>query len=172
MSTDLPKQYDPGQVEDRIYSFWEKNNFFHAAPVKDREPFTIVIPPPNVTSVLHMGHGLNNTIQDILIRYKRMQGYIAEWMPGTDHAGIATQNVVEKELAKEHITREKIGRDKFVKRVWEWKEKYEKRILDQLKKIGCSCDWERTRFTMDEGLSFAVRKVFVDLYKKGLIYRG
>ncbi len=172
MPTELPKQYDPGQVEDRIYSFWEKSNSFHAVPVKDREPFTVVIPPPNVTSVLHMGHGLNNTIQDILIRYKRMQGYIAEWMPGTDHAGIATQNVVEKELAKEHITREKIGRDKFVKEVWEWKEKYEKRILDQLKKIGCSCDWERTRFTMDEGLSFAVRKVFVDLYKKGLIYRG
>ncbi|MDD5644172.1 MAG: valine--tRNA ligase [bacterium] len=172
MPVDLPKQYEPGRVEDRIYGFWEKNNFFHAVPVKDREPFSIVIPPPNVTSVLHMGHGLNNTIQDILIRHKRMQGYVAEWIPGTDHAGIATQNAVEKELSKEHTTRKSIGRDKFVKKVWEWKEKYEKRILDQLKKIGCSCDWKRTRFTMDEGLSFAVRKAFVELYKKGLIYKG
>ncbi|MCK5655646.1 MAG: valine--tRNA ligase [Candidatus Aureabacteria bacterium] len=172
MKVDLPKQYNPKNVEDKFYKFWEENGFFHAVADKNKKPYTIVIPPPNVTSVLHMGHGLNNTIQDILIRFKRMQGYAAEWMPGTDHAGIATQNIVEKELAKEGKTRKEVGRDAFVKRVWQWKEQCESRILAQLKKIGCSCDWERTRFTMDEGLSQAVRKVFVDLYKKGLVYKG
>ncbi len=167
------KEYNPKNIEDKWYNFWLKKGFFKAKIDKNRKPFTIVIPPPNVTGVLHMGHGLNNTIQDILIRWKRMQGYEACWIPGTDHAGIATQNVVEKELLKTTgRTREDIGREEFLKKVWEWKEQNGGIIIQQLKKIGASCDWDRERFTMDEGLSNAVKEVFVRLYEKGLIYRG
>ena len=151
---------------------WEDKGHFRAKPNPAKKPYSIVIPPPNITGILHMGHALNNTIQDILIRFKRMQGFEAEWMPGTDHAGIATQNVVEKKLAKGGIKRQDLGRDKFVEEVWKWREEYGSTIIRQLKKLGCSCDWERTRFTMDEGLSKAVLDVFIKLYDKGLIYRG
>lgn len=167
------KEYNPKLIEDKWYNFWLKEGFFNAEINYNKKPYTIVIPPPNVTGVLHMGHGLNNTIQDILIRFKRMEGYEACWIPGTDHAGIATQNVVEKEiLQKEGKTRDEIGREEFIKRVWDWKEKNGRIIIEQLKKIGASCDWRRERFTMDEGLSNAVKEVFVRLYEKGLIYRG
>lgn len=169
---DIPKAYDPKIVEDRIYEKWLKNNVFHGQIDSDKKPYSIVIPPPNVTDVLHVGHALNNTLQDILIRWKRMQGFEAEWLPGVDHAGIATQVVVEKALAREGRSRHDIGREKFVQKVWKWKEDKFERIINQLKKIGCGCDWERTRFTMDEGLSQAVIEVFVRLYDKGLIYRG
>ncbi len=169
---DLPKVYNPQLVEDSIYSMWEEKGFFHAKPNPKKKPYSIVIPPPNITGILHMGHALNNILQDILIRFKRMQMFEAEWMPGTDHAGIATQNVVEKKLAKGGIKRQDIGRDKFIQEVWKWREEYGSTIIRQLKKLGCSCDWERTRFTMDEGLSEAVLEVFVKLYEKGLIYRG
>ncbi len=173
MSKELPKTYDPKAVEDKIYSNWVEKGYFHTKIDKDKEPFTIVIPPPNVTGQLHMGHAFDETLQDILIRYKRMQGYAALWVPGTDHAGIATQIKVEAELReKEGLTRYDLGREKFLERVWDWKEKYGNRIISQLKKIGCSCDWDRERFTMDEGCSKAVREVFVNLYNKGLIYRG
>ncbi len=168
----IPSVYNPKDAEDKWYRFWEEKRFSHAEPDPKRVPYTIVIPPPNITGILHMGHALNNTIQDILIRWKRMQGYCAEWLPGTDHAGIATQNVVEKELAKEGIKRQNLGREKFLERVWQWKEQYGFRIISQLKRLGCSCDWDRTRFTMDEGLSNAVLEVFLRLYEKGLIYRG
>ncbi len=168
----LDKKYDPKQVEEKWYRFWEENGFFHSEVDEDKTPFTIVIPPPNVTGVLHMGHGLNNTIQDVMIRWKRMQGFNALWLPGTDHAGIATQNVVEKEIAKEGKTRYDVGRDRFVELVWEWKKKYGSTIIRQLRKFGASCDWERERFTMDEGLSVAVREVFVRLFNEGMIYRG
>ncbi len=171
MSTELSKVYDPKQVEDRLYDYWEKHGYFHAEPNPDKNPYTIVIPPPNVTAVLHMGHAYNNTLQDILIRWRRMQGYEALWMPGTDHAGIATQNVVEKELLKENKTRHDLGRDKFVERAWEWARARRADIINQLKRTGCSCDWERERFTFDEGLSKAVTEVFVTLYDKGLIYK-
>ncbi len=170
--TELPKAYDPHDVEDRIYKTWEENGYFHADPDPAKKPYSIVIPPPNITGILHMGHALNNTIQDILIRFKRMQGFRAEWMPGTDHAGIATQNVVERKLAKDGIKRQELGREKFVEEVWKWREEYGSTIIRQLKSLGCSCDWERTRFTMDEGLSDAVIEVFIRLYEKGLIYRG
>ena len=170
--TELPKAYNPREVENRIYRTWEEGGYFHATPKADKKPYSIVIPPPNVTGILHMGHALNNTIQDILVRFKRMQGLEAEWMPGTDHAGIATQNVVEKKLAKEGMKRQNLGREKFVEEVWKWKEEYGSTIIRQLKKLGCSCDWPRTRFTMDEGLSDAVLEVFIKLYEKGLIYRG
>jgi len=170
--TTLPPQYNPKDVEERLYQRWESDGLFAAEPDAKRKPYTIVIPPPNVTGILHMGHALNNTIQDILIRYKRMQGFNALWLPGTDHAGIATQNVVEKALAKEGKRRQDLGRDEFVKRVWAWKEEYGNTIIRQLKRLGSSCDWRRTRFTMDEGLSEAVLEVFVRLYEKGLIYRG
>ena len=169
----LSKRYQPSQVEEEIYRFWDDADFFRAdteAPSKG--PFSIVIPPPNVTGRLHMGHALNNTLQDILIRYKRMDGYSACWFPGTDHAGIATQNVVEKVLAKEGASRHELGRQAFVSRVWQWKEKYGSEIIEQLKSLGCSCDWSRQRFTLDEGLSKAVRQAFVKLYEEGLIYRG
>lgn len=169
---DLPPQYNPKDVEERLYQRWESAGLFAAEPDAKRKPYTIVIPPPNVTGILHMGHALNNTIQDILIRYKRMQGFNALWVPGTDHAGIATQNVVEKALAKEGKRRQDLGRDAFVKRVWAWKEEYGNTIIRQLKRLGSSCDWRRTRFTMDEGLSEAVLEAFVRLYEKGLIYRG
>ena len=169
---DLPKQYNPHLVEDKWYDFWLKGRFFHAVPKDGEKAFSIVIPPPNVTGELHLGHALNNTLQDILIRQKRMQGYQTEWLPGIDHAGIATQVVIEKNLAKEGKTKESIGRENFLKIAWEWKEKNGGAILNQLKKIGCSCDWERTRFTLDEGFSNAVYEVFVHLYNKNLIYKG
>ena len=170
--TELSKQYDPKDVEDKWYQRWVDEKVFNAVDGSKKESYTIVIPPPNVTGALHIGHALNNTIQDILIRYKRMDGFNALWMPGCDHAGIATQNVVEKELVKEGIDRHELGREKFVERVWEWKEHFGDRIVGQLKKLGSSCDWDRERFTMDEGLSKAVRHVFVTLYNEGLIYKG
>jgi valyl-tRNA synthetase len=169
---DLPKQYNPHLVEEKWYDFWLKGRFFHAEPRKGEKTFSVVIPPPNVTDILHLGHALNNTLQDILIRQKRMQGYQTEWLPGIDHAGIATQVVIEKNLAKEGKTKESIGREMFLKLAWEWKNKNGEAILNQLKKIGCSCDWERTRFTLDEGFSNAVAEVFVHLYNKNLIYKG
>ena len=152
---ELSPQYNPQAVEETRYAWWESQGLFQADPdpSRKRKPYTIVIPPPNVTGILHMGHALNNTIQDILIRFKRMQGRNALWVPGTDHAGIATQNVVEKALAKEGKRRQDLGREAFLKRVWEWKERYGNTILYQLKRLGSSCDWRRTRFTMDEGLS-------------------
>jgi valyl-tRNA synthetase len=169
---ELSKVYDPKAVEERWYQFWLDGNYFHADEARDGPRYSIVIPPPNVTGMLHMGHVLNNTLQDVLIRFHRMEGENTLWMPGTDHAGIATQNVVEKELAKEGLDRHRLGREAFVERVWAWKEKYGDTILRQLKRLGCSCDWARERFTMDPGLSAAVREVFVRLYEKGLIYRG
>jgi valyl-tRNA synthetase len=169
---ELTKGYEPAAAEAKWYQYWLDNGFFHAADKSSKKPFSIVIPPPNVTGMLHMGHALNNVLQDICVRYKRMQGYNALWMPGMDHAGIATQNVVEQELAKEGLTRHDLGREKFIERVWEWKAKYGGVIIHQLKRLGCSCDWSRERFTMDEGLSKAVREVFVRLYNDGLIYRG
>ncbi len=166
-------EYIPADIESKWYSFWTKNNYFRAQINPKKAPYTIVIPPPNVTGVLHMGHGLNNTLQDILIRYKRMMGFEACWVPGTDHAGIATQTVVEKNILKnEGKHRDEIGREELLKKIWEWKEENGNTIIEQLKKIGSSCDWERTRFTMDAGLSHAVKEVFVRLYKKGLIYQG
>ncbi|MBM4313442.1 MAG: valine--tRNA ligase [Deltaproteobacteria bacterium] len=169
---ELTKVYEPAAAETRWYQYWLDQGFFRAADRSAKKPFSIVIPPPNVTGMLHMGHALNNVLQDICVRYKRMQGYNALWMPGMDHAGIATQNVVEQELAKEGLTRHDLGREKFIERVWEWKAKYGGVIIHQLKRLGCSCDWERERFTMDEGLSRAVREVFVRLYNDGLIYQG
>ncbi len=169
---ELPSRYNPQEVEDNWYKFWEEAGFFRIEPDLKKKPFCIVIPPPNVTGILHMGHALNNTIQDILIRYKRMRGFNSLWIPGTDHAGIATQNVVEKSLAQEGAKRQDLGRDKFIERVWQWKEKYGSTIIQQLKKLGSSCDWQRTRFTMDAGLSEAVLEAFIRLYNKGLIYRG
>ncbi len=168
----ISSQYNPKKVEQKWYTFWEKNGFFSASPDPAKEPYCIVIPPPNITGILHMGHALNNTIQDILIRYKRMQGYSALWMPGTDHAGIATQNVVEKKLAKEGLKRQDLGREKFLEEVWKWRDEYGSTIVEQLKRLGASCDWRRTRFTMDEKYSNAVKDAFIRLYKKGLIYRG
>jgi len=168
----LPKAYDFKEVEQKWYEFWLEKDFFHANVDSPKPSFSIVIPPPNVTGQLHMGHALNNTLQDILCRYKRLQGYEVLWVPGTDHAGIATQNVVERELAAEGKTRYDLGREAFIERVWQWKEKYGNIIINQLKRLGASCDWKRQRFTMDEGLSKAVRIVFVRLYKEGLIYRG
>ena len=169
---DIPPRYNPKDYEESIYSKWEKSGFFHQAPVLSKKPFTIVIPPPNVTGILHMGHALNNTLQDILIRWKRMQGFASLWVPGTDHAGIATQNVVERSLKEKGVTRQELGREKFVDEVWKWREQYGNTIIRQLKRLGASCDWERTRFTMDKGLSEAVLEAFVRLYDKGLIYRG
>ncbi len=169
----LPTRYEPGPVEERWYRHWMARGHFHSTPDPARRPYTIVIPPPNVTGALHMGHALNNTLQDILIRWRRMQGFCTLWMPGTDHAGIATQAIVEKEIhRKEGKTRHELGREEMLRRIWQWKEKYGERILLQLRKLGSSCDWERTRFTMDEGLSRAVRVVFVRLFRDGLIYRG
>ncbi len=168
----LPSKYSPKNTEDRIYDLWLKGFCFAARTNTHKRPFTIVIPPPNITGILHMGHALNNTIQDVLIRFKRMQGFEALWMPGTDHAGIATQNVVEKQLAKEGLRKEDIGKEEFIKRLWQWRNQYGSTIIEQLKKLGASCDWQRTRFTMDEGYSEAVKEVFVRLYEKGLIYRG
>ena len=170
---ELPKVYEPQQVEGRIYRMWMDNDCFKATPDSDKKPFSIVMPPPNVTGQLHMGHAMDATLQDILTRFKRMQGYEALWLPGTDHAGIATQIKVEEELrTKEGLTRYDLGREKFLQRVWEWKEKYGNRIVEQQKKMGASCDWSRSRFTMDEGCSRAVRETFCELYDKGLIYKG
>lgn len=170
--TQLGKGYDPAPIEDKWYEIYIREGLFKADPDSEKPAYSIVIPPPNVTGSLHVGHALDNTLQDILCRTKRMQGYEVLWMPGTDHAGIATQNVVERSLAAQGISRRDLGRDEFVKKVWEWKEEYGSTIINQLKKLGASCDWEHERFTMDEGLSAAVRKVFVTLYQKGLIYRG
>ncbi len=173
MSRELPKIYEPRQVEDRIYKMWEQGGYFHAEVDPSKKPFTIVMPPPNVTGQLHIGHAMDDTMQDILIRFKRMQGYNALYLPGVDHAGIATQIKVEEVLrTQEGKTRYDLGREKFLERVWEWKHKYGDRIVSQQKKLGISCDWERSRFTMDEGCSKAVREVFVSLYEKGLIYKG
>jgi valyl-tRNA synthetase len=169
----LPKQYDPKAAQARWLQFWDENNYFHSVPDPKRTPYTIVIPPPNVTGALHMGHALNNTLQDVLIRWRRAQGYNAEWMPGTDHAGIATQAVVERLVfAQEGKTRHDLGREELVRRIWEWKDQYEKRILGQLRQLGCSCDWQRTRFTLDEGCSRAVRVTFFNWFREGYIYRG
>ena len=168
----LEKAYEPHEVEQRWYPYWEEQDLFSATEKSSRNSYSIVIPPPNVTGALHMGHALNNTLQDVLCRYRRLRGDNVLWMPGTDHAGIATQNVVEKKLASEGTNRYELGREKFIDAVWEWRKKYGGEIINQLKRLGASCDWKRERFTMDEGLSRAVRKVFVDLYQEGLIYRG
>ena len=173
MSRELPKVYEPQLVEEKIYRMWEEGGYFHTKAEEGKKPFTIVMPPPNVTGQLHMGHAMDATLQDTLIRFKRMQGYAALWVPGTDHAGIATQIKVEEELRKkEGLSRHDLGREKFLERVWDWKHKYGNRIVEQQKKLGSSCDWQRARFTMDEGCSKAVREVFVSLYEKGLIYKG
>lgn len=172
MKKELPKIYEPREVEGRIYEMWEQGGCFEGHRDPEKKPFTIVMPPPNVTGQLHMGHAMDCTLQDILIRFKRMQGYAALWVPGTDHAGIATQIKVEEALRGEGLTRYDLGREAFIRRVWEWKEKYGNRIVEQQKKMGASCDWTRSRFTMDEGCSAAVRHVFVSLYEKGLIYKG
>jgi valyl-tRNA synthetase len=168
----LDKSYDPHQVEEKWYHYWEERGYFRADEDSEQKAYSIVIPPPNVTGVLHIGHALNNTLQDILIRFKRTEGYTVLWMPGTDHAGIATQNVVEKQLLEEGLDRHTLGREKFIERVWKWKEQSGGTIISQLKKLGASCDWSRERFTMDEGLSDAVKEVFVRLYQEGLIYRS
>jgi valyl-tRNA synthetase len=167
----LEKAYEPHEVEKRWYQYWEEQDLFAAEEKSYQKAYSIVIPPPNVTGVLHMGHALNNTLQDVLCRYRRLRGDNVLWMPGTDHAGIATQNVVEKKLAAEGSDRHQLGREKFIEAVWEWRKKYGGEIINQLKRLGASCDWNRERFTMDEGLSQAVRKVFVELYHEGLIYR-
>ena len=168
----IPKVYDPQSFEKKWYKFWEENKLFHAEVDKSKKPYSMVIPPPNVTGQLHMGHALDNTLQDILIRFRRMQGYNAVWIPGCDHAGIATQAKVEASLREEGTNRYELGREKFLERVWDWKEQYGNRIMSQLRSLGSSCDWDRQRFTMDEGCSAAVREVFVSLYDKGLIYQG
>ncbi len=172
MSKDLAKQYDPREVEDRIYKMWLDGRYFHARCEKDKETYTIVIPPPNITGQLHMGHALDNTLQDILIRFKRMQGFDTLWLPGTDHASIATEAKIVEAMRKEGITKEDLGREGFLERAWEWKKQYGGRIIEQLKKLGSSCDWDRERFTLDEGCNKAVNEVFERLYNKGLIYRG
>ena len=172
MAKELEKNYNPADIEQRLYEKWEQNKYFHAEVDRSRKPFTIVMPPPNITGQLHMGHALDNTIQDILIRTKRMQGYEALWVPGTDHASIATEAKIVEKMREEGITKEDLGREKFLERAWEWKKQYGGRIVAQLKKIGSSCDWDRERFTMDEGCNKAVKEVFINLYDKGLIYRG
>ncbi len=172
MKKELEKVYNPAAVEDRTYDFWLKGKYFHAEVDQKKKPYTIVIPPPNITGQLHMGHALDETLQDILIRWKRMQGYSALWLPGTDHASIATEAKIVEAMRKEGVTKDDLGRDGFLERAWAWKEKFGGRIIEQLKKLGTSCDWDRERFTLDEGCSKAVREVFVRLYEKGLIYRG
>ena len=170
--TNIPKVYDPQSFEKKWYQYWEENKLFHAEVDETKKPFSIVMPPPNVTGQLHMGHAMDNTLQDILIRFRRMQGYNTLWMPGTDHAGIATQAKVDAQLREQGVSRYDIGREKFLEHAWAWKEKYGNRIKYQIRTLGSSCDWDRERFTMDEGCSHAVREVFVQLYKKGLIYQG
>ncbi len=172
MQKELAKKYEPQAVEDRIYDFWINGGYFHAEVDESKKPYTIVIPPPNITGQLHMGHALDNTLQDILIRWRRMQGYDALWIPGTDHASIATEAKIVEAMRKEGISKEDIGRDEFLVRAWDWRDKFGRRIVSQLKKLGTSCDWERERFTMDEGCSKAVKEVFIRLYEKGLIYQG
>ena len=172
MTRDLPKNFNPQEVESRWYALWEQRGYFRADATSPKPAFVIVMPPPNVTGSLHLGHMLNQTVQDAVVRWRRMQGYNTLWLPGMDHAGIATQNVVERELRKEGKTRHDLGREKFVERVWEWKTEYGGKILHQIRRIGSSCDWSRERFTLDEGVSGAVREVFVELYREGLIYRG
>ncbi len=172
MGEEMPKTYDPSSVEDRLYKHWEESGYFHSEPTPDKKPYCIVIPPPNITGQLHMGHALDETLQDVLIRYKRMSGYEAMWLPGTDHASIATEVKIVDQLRKEGIDKRELGREGFLERAWAWSTSYRDRIIGQLKKLGSSCDWERERFTMDEGCSRAVRKVFVDLYNEGYIYRG
>jgi valyl-tRNA synthetase len=173
MITELPKQYDPKQAQDRWLKLWDERGYFHSRPDASRQPYCVVIPPPNVTGALHMGHALNNTLQDVLIRWRRMQGYDALWMPGTDHAGIATQAVVERRIREEEgKTRHDLGREKLVRRIWQWKDQYEARILQQLRELGCSCDWTRTRFTLDPVCARAVRYTFFNLFRDGLIFRG
>ncbi|MCK4562366.1 MAG: class I tRNA ligase family protein, partial [Flavobacteriaceae bacterium] len=167
----IPTKYNAATVEDKWYNYWMKNNYFHSTP-DEREPYTIVIPPPNVTGVLHMGHMLNNTIQDVLIRRKRMQGFNACWVPGTDHASIATEAKVVAKLKEEGIAKADLTREEFLSHAWDWTHKHGGLILEQLKKLGASCDWERTKFTMDDDLNESVTKVFIDLYNKGLIYKG
>ena len=169
---EISKTYEPQQIEKKWYEFWEKNDYFKPAGNPSKPPFTVLIPPPNVTGILHMGHVLNNTLQDIVVRFHRMLGEPTLWLPGVDHAGIATQNMVEKELAKEGKTRQEIGREKMLELIWKWKEEKGSHIIDQLKMLGASCDWSRLRFTMDEMLSRAVKEVFVRLYEEGLIYKG
>ncbi len=171
MSSNIPTRYNPKSIEEKWYDFWQKEGFFTAQRNSKKKAYTIVIPPPNVTGILHMGHALNNTYQDVLIRFAKMAGFETLWMPGVDHAGIATQNVVERAIAKEGLKRADLGREKFLERVWKWKEEYGLRIIHQLKKIGASCDWSRTRFTMDDDYSLAVKEVFVRLWDKGLIYQ-
>lgn len=170
--TDIPKTYSPDDIEKKWYKFWRDKDYFHAADTSDKPPYSVVIPPPNITGSLHIGHALDNTLQDVLIRWRRMQGYNALWMPGTDHAGIVTEIIMEKQLATWGTNREELGREKFIARMWNWKDESRGTIIDQLEQLGCSCDWERERFTMDEGLSKAVRTAFVQLYNEGLIYRG
>jgi valyl-tRNA synthetase len=172
MENQLAKTYEPSEVEDRLYKFWLDGGYFHAEVDENKKPYTIVIPPPNITGQLHMGHALDNTLQDILVRWRRMQGFATLWLPGTDHASIATEAKIVEAMAKEGIKKEDIGREKFLERAWEWKSKYGGRIIEQLKKLGSSCDWQRERFTFDEGCSQAVKEVFCRLYEKGLIYRG
>ncbi|MBQ9994321.1 MAG: class I tRNA ligase family protein, partial [Clostridia bacterium] len=172
MQKEIAKQYDPKEVEDKIYKMWEDGNYFHAVVDETKKPYTIVIPPPNITGQLHMGHALDNTLQDILIRWRRMQGRATLWLPGTDHASIATEAKIVEAMKAEGLTKEGIGREAFLERAWEWKKTYGGRIVKQLRKMGSSCDWERERFTMDEGCSKAVNEVFNRMYEKGLIYRG
>ena len=169
---ELAKTYDPSVVEDRLYNEWLEKKYFHTEVDKSKEPYTIVMPPPNITGQLHMGHALDNTIQDILIRWKRMSGYNALWIPGIDHASISTEVKVVQKMLEEGLTKEDVGREGFLERAWAWKEEYGGIILNQLRKMGSSCDWDRVRFTMDEGCSDAVLEVFTRLYEKGLIYRG
>ena len=169
---DMAKTYSPNEIEDKWYKKWEENKYFAATLDSEKEGYSIVIPPPNVTGILHMGHVLNNSIQDTLVRWKRMSGYNTLWMPGTDHAGIATQNKVERKLAAENLTKEDLGREKFIEEVWKWKEEHGGIITKQLRKLGASLDWDRERFTMDEGLSDAVKEIFIKLYEDGFIYQG
>ena len=172
MATEMNKTYNPSEIEDRLYKKWLDKKYFHAEVDRSKKPFTIVMPPPNITGQLHMGHALDNTLQDILIRFKRMQGYNALWQPGTDHASIATEVKVTNKLREEGIDKEELGREGFLKRTWEWREEYGGRIVSQLKKLGSSADWDRERFTMDDGCSKAVQEVFIRLYEKGYIYQG
>ena len=172
MSKELEKNYNPSEIEDRLYQKWLDKKYFHAEVNRDKKPFTIVMPPPNITGKLHMGHALDNTMQDIIIRFKRMQGYEALWVPGTDHASISTEVKVTNALKEEGIDKHELGREGFLKRTWEWKKEYGGTITSQLRKIGSSCDWDRERFTMDDGCSKAVLEVFCKLYEKGLIYKG
>lgn len=172
MRKELEKTYSPKDFEDRLYKYWEEGGFFKAERDQKKTPYTIVMPPPNITGQLHMGHALDCTLQDILIRFKRMQGYSALWLPGTDHAALATEAKIVAAMKEEGVTKYQLGRDGFMERAWAWNDKYGSRIKEQQRKMGTSCDWSRSRFTMDEGCSKAVQKVFMDLHGKGLIYRG